>query len=165
MTGLRNAGALAVCLLLAGCTSATTPADTTADAATLDGFQDAWETNFNSGNAAGLAALYHDDAIVSPPGSPPLRSHAALQEYFTKDMAANAGVVFDIAPPTDRAISGDIAWETGTWTAKDQSGATLDTGKYLTAYRKRDGTWLMSADMWNSDRAPAPAPAETPAGP
>ena len=163
MNGLRNAAVLAGCLLLAGCSAVQAPTDTAADAATLDGFQDEWEKNFNSGNAAGLVALYAEDAVVSPPGSPPLRTHAAMQEFFTKDIAANPGVVFDIAPPTARAISGDIAWETGTWTAKDKSGTTLDTGKYLTAYRKRDGKWLMAADMWNSDMAPAPPPVAEPA--
>ena len=65
--------------------------------------------------------------------------------------------------PTDRAISGDAAWETGTWTATDKSGATADMGKYVTAYRKKDGKWLIAADIWNSDKAPAPPPPAEPA--
>lgn len=165
MTGFRNFAVPAACLLLVGCVAQAPAVDTTADQTALDGFAPAWEKAYNSGDTAGVVALYADDATLNAPGVSVAKGRAAIQEYFSKDIPATnaAGITMDISDPTDRAISGDIAWETGTWTAKDKSGATVDMGKYVTTYRKRDGKWLMAADIWNSDKAPAPPPAPEPA--
>ena len=161
MRGLRKCIALAACALLASCAAAPA-ADTSADQAALDGFAPAWEKAYNAGDTAGVVALYAEDATLNAPGASVAHGRAAIQEYFSKDIPATnaAGVTMDIGEPTDRAISGDIAWETGAWTSKDKSGATMDKGKYVTTYRKRDGKWLMAADIWNSDTPPAPAPSE-----
>ena len=166
MAGLRHFVVLGTCALLVACSAPAVqaPADTTADAAALDGFQKAWASGYNAGDAAAVVALYTDDATLNPPGAPVAKGHAAMQDYFTKDIAGSkaAGITMNISAPTDRAISGDAAWETGTWTATDKSGATADMGKYVTAFRKKDGKWLIAADIWNSDKAPAPPPPAEP---
>jgi ketosteroid isomerase-like protein len=42
-----------------------------------------------------------------------------------------------------------------------QDGSTFeDYGKYLVAWKKIDGTWLMERDIWNSDNAPPPSGAQ-----
>jgi len=162
MKGFTNLIALTACVLLAGCYGLQAPADPNAEKAALDGFAPAWEKAYNGGDAAGVVALYAEDATLNAPGVSVAHGRAAIQEYFSKDIPAThaAGVTMDVGEPTDRAISGDIAWETGAWTAKDKSGTTVDKGKYVTTYRKRDGKWLMAADIWNSDAPPAPAPSE-----
>jgi uncharacterized protein (TIGR02246 family) len=163
MMGFRNLTALVACAALTACASASAPADTSADTAALDGFQQAWEKGYNGGDAAAVVALYTEDATLNAPGAPVAHGRAAIQEFFTKDIATanSAGIKMDIAAPSDRAISGDTAWETGTWTATDKSGATADKGKYVTTYRKREGKWLIAADIWNSDTPPPPpAPAQ-----
>lgn len=161
MTRLRNAAAFAACLVLGGCTSATTPADTTADAAAIAAVNDSWGKAYNAGDAAGLVALYTDDGAVNPPGTPQVRGRAALQEFFAKDTAGakEAGLTMNLSPQRDSGISGDLAWESGTFTAVDKSGTTVDAGKYITVLQKKDGKWLIVRDTWNSDRAPAPPPA------
>jgi uncharacterized protein (TIGR02246 family) len=162
MTGLRNFVVLGACALLVACAP---PVDDTADNAALDGFQKAWASGYNAGDAAAVVALYTEDATLNPPGAPVAKGHAAMQDYFTKDIAGAkaAGISMNIAAPTVRAISNDVAWETGTWTATDKSGATADMGKYVTAFLKKDGKWLIAADIWNSDKAPAPPPQAEPA--
>jgi ketosteroid isomerase-like protein len=60
-------------------------------------------------------------------------------------------------------MSGDIAWQTGTFTVTDASGAQIDSGKFLSVLRKKDGKWSLIRDAWNSDTPPAPAPAAEPA--
>ena len=166
MAGLRHFVVLGTCALLVACSAPAVqaPADTTADAAALDGFQKAWASGYNAGDAAAVVALYTDDATLNPPGAPVAKGHAAMQDYFTKDIAGSkaAGITMNISAPTDRAISGDAAWETGTWTATDKSVATADMGKCVTAFRRMDGKWLIAADIWNSDKAPAPPPPAEP---
>ena len=58
--------------------------------------------------------------------------------------------------------AGDIAVEEGTWNWSNplpDGSALTDNGKYLVAWKKIDGTWLMQTDIWNSDNPPPPAPA------
>jgi hypothetical protein len=38
----------------------------------------------------------------------------------------------------------------------DSSGATLDTGSYLSVHHRTNGAWLYIRDIWNSDRPAAP---------
>ncbi len=52
--------------------------------------------------------------------------------FFTNDIAGSkaAGVVFIINPKTDVGVSGNIAWESGTYKATIK-GDVIETGKFL----------------------------------
>ncbi len=166
MTALRNITALSACIVIAGCVASTPASDSAADAAAVAAVNDAWGKAYNAGDAAAIAALYSEDAAVNPPGSPQVRGRAALQEFFAKDTAGTkaAGVTMNLNPQRDSGVSGDLAWESGSFTATDKSGATVDSGKYVTVLNKTDGKWLIVRDTWNSDNAPAP-PTAGPAKP
>jgi|SRR5688500_8295326 uncharacterized protein (TIGR02246 family) len=161
MKVFRNAGVLAWCALLVSCSASAPAADTAADRAAVEAVNDAWGKAYNAADAAGLTALYSENAAVNPPGVPQVRGHAAIQEFFTKDTAGAkaAGITMALSPQRESGMSGDLAWESGTFTAKDKNGATVDEGKYITVLQRTDGKWLIVRDTWNSDRAPAPPPA------
>jgi hypothetical protein len=74
-------------------------------------------------------------------------------------MAASAknGVKFSLGAKPDGGASGDMGWASGTYTVKDTSGHVVETGKYLSVSRKKDGKWLYVRDTWNSDGPPASA--------
>jgi len=45
-------------------------------------------------------------------------------------------------------------------------GAVVETGKFLSIYRKKDGKWVYIRDTWNADAPPAsPAPPTPPQAP
>ena len=54
-------------------------------------------------------------------------------------------------------VSGDMAWLSGTYAAKDSAGAVVEPGKYVSVYRRVGTEWKLIRDTWNSDKAPAPA--------
>ena len=56
-----------------------------------------------------------------------------------------------------------MGWESGTY-AITVKGAVVETGKFLSVSRKKDGKWLYIRDTWNADAAP-PAPAAPPGAP
>jgi len=124
-----------------------------ADEAAIRAINPVWFKAYNTGNGDGIVALYADDAILSPPGAPAARGHAAMREYLMKDMAASsaAGVTLNAGPTTDVGVSGDLGWEWGTFTVTDKSGATVDRGKYVTVCERKNGKWLIIRDIWNSD--------------
>lgn len=158
MNILKSAAVIAVGLVaLAGCKPAAV--DTTADVAEVKAGSRAWVAAYTAGDAEGVAALYTADAVVMPPGAPTAVGHDAIRDYIASDSAASkaAGVTLVINDDDGVMISGDIASHWGSYSVMDASGATVDTGMYMETAQKRDGKWLMARDIWNSNKAPAPA--------
>jgi len=150
------AGIVALAGSVAGLARAAPPAS--ADEAAVRAQSTSWEKAYNGGDAKAVAALYAEDALLLPPGAPAVRGRAAILEYFTRDIAGAraAGAVFVVNPKTDVGVSGDQGWESGTYQVTVR-GAVVETGKFLSVSRKRDGKWLYIRDTWNSDAPPAPA--------
>ena len=152
-------------LTLAACAPATPPAaveapkpDAAADEAAVRAINPAWFKAHAAGDAAGVAALYADDAVVSPPGMPAARGQAAILEYFTRELAAmsSAGVTNNMGTdPTEVGVSGDLAWEWGTYNVTDKAGKIVEIGKFTSVIARRDGGWKLLRDTWNADNAPA----------
>jgi uncharacterized protein (TIGR02246 family) len=107
----------------------------------------AWQTAYNAGDAAALTALYTSDAKVMPPGTEPVSGSAAIQAFFTKDIAGGAK---NALTSQDVTGSGDFALETGGWVATGKDGKHLDHGTYMTLYKKVGGAWKIYRDTWNS---------------
>ena len=148
-------------LLALHCNQRQQPAPDTraADEATIRGFTPAWFKAYNAGDANSLVALYAEDAVVNAPGAPAAHGHAAIREFLVKDIAASAkaGVTLNAGPSVDVGVSSDLGWEWGTFTVKGKSGATVDAGKYVSVFGRKDGKWLIIRDIWNSD-GPIQAP-------
>jgi uncharacterized protein (TIGR02246 family) len=162
---LKTAAVIAVGLVaLAGCKPASY--DSTGDSAAVGELNKSWATAYNAGDADGVANLYTDDATVTPPGVAALVGRDAIRNFIASDSAAAkaAGMTMNIAS-TDLGVTPDLAYDTGTFTVTDASGATVDSGSYVSVVKKKDGKWFLYRDIWNSDRAPAAAaaPASEPA--
>lgn len=123
------------------------------DEATVRQITPAWFKAYNAGDADGVAALYAENAVLSPPGAPAAHGMQAIREYLMKDVggAAASGLTLVAGSSTDFGMSGDLAWDSGTFTAMDKSGNSVDAGKYVTVYAKKDGKWSIIRDIWNSD--------------
>ena len=166
----RAVGVVALMGSMASVAQAAASADETAIRAQTT----SWEKAYNGGDAKSVAALYAEDALLLPPGASGVNGRAAIMAFFTKDIAGSkaAGAVFVVSPKTDVGVSGDMGWESGTYKVTVK-GATVETGKFLSVSRKKDGKWLYIRDTWNADAPPAPptppaapkAPAAPPAVP
>ncbi len=140
--------------------------DTSEDEKVIRASAPAWADAYNAGDAEKLAAMYWEDAVLQPPGAPAATGTAAIREFLAADSAATkaAGLKMNIPEAGTIDVSGDLAYEAGTFSVTDAAGATVDTGKYIGVFQKRDGNWRYIRDTWNSDNPPAPtAPAAEPA--
>ncbi len=161
-------GAVTLVGSMAGLANAASPAS--ADETAIRAQTASWEKAYNGGDAKGVAAQYAEDALLLPPGAARVSGRAAILEFFTKDIAGSkaAGAVFVIDPKTDVGVSGNVGWESGTYKVTVK-GAVVETGKFLSVSRKKDGKWLYIRDTWNADAPPAapapPAPPQAPAAP
>ena len=154
---LRSVAIVAASLVaLAGCAKTAPPAaDAAADEAAIRAINPAWFKAYNAGDVDGVTALYSEDAVLNIPGVPAARGRAAIREAYVKDIAAAAGLTNNQGPSGEFGVSGDLGWEWNTYTVTDKSGTTVDTGKYVTVYGKKDGKWFIIRDIWNSDTPPA----------
>ena len=158
-------------IALAGCTKsessvpdsttvATTAAapDAAADEQAIRAMNDQWFKAYSAHDVDGIVALYADDATVSMPNMPAARGRAAIRDAYQKDIqgAVAAGYVNTQGTSGESGASGDLAWESNTFTVTDKTGAKVESGKYVTVFSRRDGKWLIIRDIWNSDMPAAP---------
>jgi len=148
--------------VLSACAKSAAP-DTAADEAAIRESGHAWYKAYNAADMATLVALYSDDAVVQPPNAPAVRGGAAIREFFTKDAAQmqGAGLTGVEGATSDVGVAGDLAWQSDTYTLTDKSGATVESGKTLTVFERKNGKWLMIRDTWNAD-APSTLPSPSP---
>jgi uncharacterized protein (TIGR02246 family) len=149
------AGIVALAGSMAGVAHAASPASP--DEAAIRAQTTSWGKAYNGGDAKAVAAQYAEDAMLLPPGAAGVRGRAAILAFFTKDIADSkaAGAVFVLPANTDVGVSGDMGWESGTYKVTVK-GAVVESGKFLSISRKRDGKWLYIRDTWNADAPPAP---------
>ena len=151
MKTLRQLFALAVVLMVAGVRLAA--ADPAADVAAIHAVDDLWVKSFNTRDVDTMAAQYDEHAVLLPPGAPPVHGQAAIRTFFGNMMpeATKGGLEFTLGSKPAGGVRGDLGWSSGTYTLKDKAGHVLETGKYLSVSRKKDGKWLYVRDTWNSD--------------
>jgi ketosteroid isomerase-like protein len=162
--------ALAILALIgasAGC--AQKPAarpDPAADKAKLEADALVWFDHYANADGEAMANLYAEDALLMPPGAPAVTGRAGIKTFLGEDASKSkaAGISLKNASVTGSGVDGDTGWISGTYTVVDGSGATIDSGSYLSVHRRANGSWPYIRDIWNSDRPPA-APAPAPAAP
>ena len=146
-------------VIAAGCARTPPPQDVAADKAKLETDALSWFDHFANADSEGIANLYAEDALVLPPGEPAVSGRPAIKSYFGAMAAGTkaAGISLKQTTLTGSDVSGDLGWISGTYAAQDSSGATVDTGKFLSVHHRTSGAWLYVRDTWTSDRPPAPA--------
>jgi ketosteroid isomerase-like protein len=125
--------------------------------------QNGW---FTARDTVALGELYAADAVLMPPGRPPIAGADSIRHGFAVSAEGNTGLRLTTRTVVV-AASGDLAVEDGVWRWRGPGahGEVLDEGKYVVVWVKRDGAWKMARDIYNSDgAAPIPVAPATPAG-
>jgi len=105
---------------------------------------------FATKDIAGMTANYADDATILPQHSPIITGQKNIEASF-KEMS-NMMNEFNFSM-TSFDVSGDLAYEIGTFTAV--FGSVADTGKYVTVWKRQDnGKWMIVADIFNTSLPP-----------
>ncbi len=153
---MRWFAAALVCaaVALAACTQAAPPADPAAIVAERNA---AFMAAIAAGDGAAAAANYTEDAVVMPPGMPSVEGREAIGQFWQGGISAGIARV-ELAPGDVTATSADTIIERSTARVFNAAGDVIDEGKYVVVWRRVDGQWFMSWDIWNGDAA-APAPA------
>lgn len=117
-----------------------------------------WDAAIAAKDLDAVAGMYMEDAVLMPPNAPLVRGRAAIRSGWS-DMFQTPGFSLSVTPTTvDVAASGDMAEEVGTWrfSGETPQGPMSDEGKYVVVWKKVDGEWKVSSDIFNSDKPAAP---------
>ena len=110
---------------------------------------------FERGDAASVAALYAEDAVVLPPDAPMISGRAEIEEFWRGLMAAGARGVNLVT--LRLGGSGDVLHEVGraTITIQPEGGETsTQTVKYVVVWeRDPAGRLALAVDTWNGESA------------
>ena len=109
----------------------------------------AFITTFNRGDAAGLAALYTENAQFLPPNSDFVKGRQAIQAAFQAFM--DMGVKAVKLETLEVEGYGDTASEVGRYILENEDGQVLDQGKFLVIWKQEAGQWKLHRDMINSN--------------
>lgn len=153
---LRTAARLiAAATILSGCTAAP---DLDAEGQALMQLSRDWSAMVPAGDWDTMIEYWAPDAVMMPPGTPPLLGREAIRAYVE---AAGQIPGFSISwepVSVHVAASGDMAYmiERNVVTVSDSLGNPMSThGKVVTVWRKdADGNWKNVVDMWNESPPP-----------
>jgi len=119
-----------------------------------------WLKLWKGHDIAGMTELFVEDGMIFRENQEPAIGLDAIRNQFTKDFEQNPKIVSTWS--TERielSASGDLAIEYGSWTDTGigLEGTVDDHGRFVTVYRKVNGTWKVSADMSLSTKPEEPA--------
>lgn len=129
--------------------------DTKSDEQAIRSISKKWLELTKKHDNAGSAALFADDGMVFSMNKEPLVGPDAIKKHYTETDTKNPKMEADWS--TDRvevASSGDLAVEYGKYEIKGlgPDGKETDKGRYVTVYRKVNGTWKVAADIGSSTK-------------
>jgi uncharacterized protein (TIGR02246 family) len=108
-----------------------------------------WETSFNRGDSAAIAALYAPDAELVMSGAPPIHGRDAIRSAV--DDMVKSGVKVQIE--SGRAeVAGNLAYFYGSYQVLSKQ-TVVERGTYLEIWRYADNQWHIEYDV-NATGAP-----------
>ena len=99
------------------------------------------------GDAAGMAAMYTEDAILLPAGSGQVAGRKAIEAFWRETLGAG---VEDVQLNTEKlvAVGDDLAYEIGSYTTQPRDAAPV-SGYYLVLWKRVGGDWWVHVDIFN----------------
>jgi uncharacterized protein (TIGR02246 family) len=111
-----------------------------------------WAQACNTKHLEDLVELYAADAMVVRPNLPPIRTSAAIREYFVTALDAGLGEVE--MEPLRVELLGEFAYEIGRCTMlvpATMGKRREERGKYVILSARQAGEWKVIVDSWSTD--------------
>lgn len=114
----------------------------------------AWSDTANQKDLDGIVSFMAEDGETLAPNEPPARDKGAIKASWSNLIGLPGFTVHWEPLRVQVAESGEIGYTSGFYTVtfQDANGQTVkDRGKYLEVWKKADGKWKCTLDMYNSD--------------
>lgn len=136
-------------------TARETQADPSAVEAEVAAIRESWVEGARAGDAAAVASLYADDAVVVGVDGEVLEGREAIREGFAPDFEAMTSLEVN---GTDMEVGSDVVTDMGTFTqavrTPDGQEQTV-SGHYLVVLRRQaDGSWRLTQHLSAAPQSP-----------
>jgi uncharacterized protein (TIGR02246 family) len=109
---------------------------------------------FHKGDAEPISLMYTEDAELFIPGAPVLLGRQAIHEAWKKIVGSGGNTLHSVIREVQE--SGDLAYDTGHFTASAPNGRVLNTGKWIVVWKRQStGEWKIHRDFMHWDIPPA----------
>ena len=136
---------------LVSCTTAPPPDTTAEDSQAIRAATKQFVDAINRGDAAAVAAHYTEEAKRLPPNRQMIVGRESIQAHYQGIF--DAGVSDLQTTVIDLHVSGDMAHDVGKYslTIQPEEGETFSvSGKFVTIWKRENGSWKIDVDIWNS---------------
>lgn len=139
---------LAVTMLLGSAFTATAQSQSVREE--IEAAQQRFMQALNSGDAAKIAAIFHEDAIAFYPDTEPLKGRPAIERYYRQTARPD---LTDASKTVDVFAQGQFATEIGTWTVRMAADSTIQMeGSYTEVWKRESDTWKLFRDTYTKTR-------------
>jgi len=116
----------------------------------------ALEQAFHSGDADAISLMYTEAAEFFVPGAPVIEGRGAIHEAWRNIIGSGGNTVsVDVREVQE---SGDLAYDTGRFTARAPDGGILNAGKWIVIWKRQSsGEWKIHRDFMHWDIPPTEA--------
>lgn len=146
-------------LILAGCTAQAPPPPSTDVNAVRDEIgklRTAWIAAAERDDAAAVAQMYAEDAVLMTAEGAVVRGRQGIQDYFAKAFLTSGGLE---VTPMGFDASGDLAYESGRFSqdvTPPDGKPTKVSGHYVVvSKRQADGTWKLVHHITTPEAPPS----------
>lgn len=111
---------------------------------------------FHRGDPEAISFMYTEDAEFFVPGLPIIEGRPAIREAWSSIVGSGGNSVrIEVREVQE---SGDLAYDTGRFTANAPDGTVLNTGKWIVIWKRQPaGDWKIHRDFMHWDMPPAQA--------
>lgn len=146
---MTKLGRISISFLCAACLLAAGAAGAEPVREAVEAGNRAFAAAFGTGDAAAVAALYTEEAVLVPPGAPLVTGRPAIAAFWQGAMDAGTKAVALTTAEVESA--GDLAYELGT--AKLSAGdGSVSEARYIVVWKRVAGRWYLHRDVWNAEK-------------
>ena len=107
------------------------------------------QLHYNENDPAGAAALFTDDGAIMSEFGETVRGKTAINNFLKSELKKQLQYW---VTSEGNAISGNIAYDHGSMRIRDtSSNRDRETAKYVTIFKKVNGTWKIYRTIYNTD--------------